>query len=205
MRVILIYPIHYIWVCFLVSFLWVQMIYTYKLFNPKCSSLAKKHLNIGQNSDSVPDVPGTYAKRFTTIESRSQEWHESLPDIFGPGKAASEESSAKDYSPASASDLSLLSALKLADDVRLQQDSQRAEGSFAGIFFCGENDPKKLNLLYNKIHVYISGFIHSKGHLKVAVDLEAKEPLRGFRHREDFVCEGKKVLKFLTGYMMVLY
>ena len=30
-----------------------------QLFNPKCSSLAKKHLNIGQsNADTVPDVPG---------------------------------------------------------------------------------------------------------------------------------------------------
>merc|ERR1712037_55536 len=66
------------------------------------SSLAKTHLNIGQNADSVPEVP----------------------DIFGSGKA-----STKDFSPASASDLSLLSALKLADDVRLQQDSQGAEDS----------------------------------------------------------------------------
>ena len=57
-----------------------------------------------------------------------------LPDIFGSGKAKGEETSAKDFSPASASDLSLLSALKLADDVRLQQDSQGAEVNFVGIF-----------------------------------------------------------------------
>ena len=101
---------------------------------------------------------------------------ESLPDIFGPGKAASEESSAKDYSPASASDLSLLSALKLADDVKMQQDSQRTEVNFAGIFFYGENTPKVEFTSQLKV-AYISGFIHSKGHLEVAVDIEAKEPL----------------------------
>jgi len=74
------------------------------------SSLAKKHLNIGQsNADTVPDVP----------------------DIFGSGKATSDEESlaANDYSPPSGSDLSLLSALKLADDVRQQQDSQKSEDS----------------------------------------------------------------------------
>ena len=38
-----------------------------------------------------------------------------------------------------------------------------------------------------------SGFIQPKGHLKVRVDLEAKKPLRSFRDRKDFVCEGKKV------------
>ena len=31
------------------------------------------------------------------------------------------------------------------------------------------------------------------------MDLEAKEPLRGFRHREDFACEGKKVLVEIIG------
>ena len=39
----------------------------------------------------------------------------------------------------------------------------------------------------------ILGFIQPKGQLKVGVDLEAKKPLRSFRDREDFVCEGKKV------------
>ena len=58
-----------------------------------------------------------------------------IPDIFGSGKEKSdrEPSAAKDYSPASASDLSLLSALKLADDVRQQQDSQRKEVNTSGI------------------------------------------------------------------------
>ena len=57
--------------------------------------------------------------------------------------------------------------------------------------------PRCPTLVILRVLHYISGFIHSEGQLKVAVDLEAKEPLRGFRHREDFVCEGKKVWKFL--------
>ena len=54
-------------------------------------------------------------------------------NLISPAKSGREPSAAKDYSPASASDLSLLSALKLADDVRQQQDSQRSEVNISGI------------------------------------------------------------------------
>ena len=104
-----------------------------QLFNPKCSSLAKKHLNLGQsNANTVPDIAG---KKNDKKGKASDHGGVQISDIFGSRKEKSdrEPSAAKDYSPASASDLSLLSALKLADDVRQQQDSQRSEVNISGI------------------------------------------------------------------------
>ena len=55
--------------------------------------------------------------------AKLKDLEKNVSDIFG----SRSETSASDYSPGSASDLSLLSALKLADDVRLQQDSVHEE------------------------------------------------------------------------------